>query len=295
MSELLSTNCPHCGAGIQVNPDFKDQLTCRYCGSTFMVKDVVTNINYTTVNNYNDVSQSTYEGLMGKRNVFLAELEKMDNYFSQKKSLYEEVKRIDDSIIPSCIKEAELKRIGKRWMTVLGTWIIVVVSIILSIQVSISIFMVEPSIMKGAAISAIVLIGGIVLCSMGHNAQNREFLSGKSKIGNYLKQRKQCVDELLAYYRDYGDCFLGFEYTFPDKFKKIYEVVKSGKADSIKDAIDILSAELRDINSITDEVIKDSGITQGRKAAIVSERTGLPMEEAVKIINSRYKYLSYIS
>ena len=127
MSELVNTNCPHCGAGIQVNPEFKEQLVCRYCGSTFMVKDVVTNYNFTTINNYNDISQSTYDGIMGKRKVFLDELEKMKTYFSQKEELYSDVIRIKNYNIPNCIREEESKIKSIYWMASLGTMLAIII------------------------------------------------------------------------------------------------------------------------------------------------------------------------
>ena len=79
MGELINTNCPNCGAAIQVNPDYPNKMFCQYCGTSFMVKDVINN--YTVINNFNQAA-STYEDNIKKRNAYVKELEKEVLYFS---------------------------------------------------------------------------------------------------------------------------------------------------------------------------------------------------------------------
>ena len=48
--ELVKAKCTECGATLDVNPN-AERLTCRYCGSEFIVEKAISVYNQTTVNN----------------------------------------------------------------------------------------------------------------------------------------------------------------------------------------------------------------------------------------------------
>lgn len=47
-------------------------------------------------------------------------------------------------------------------------------------------------------------------------------------------------NQLEVYYRDYGYCPIGIEFCDPDIIKSLADVVRTGRADTIKEAINVL-------------------------------------------------------
>ena len=233
MSELVNTNCPHCGAGIQVNPEFKEQLFCKYCGSSFMVRDVI----HMTVNNYNDVSQSTYEGIAGKRQVYLEELKREIAYFQQKTDKYNEIYSLQAGF-PVIEKKKVSDESNVYGFKVLGNFLtyggMLFATILLLAGFSYS------HLMIGALICFIVGLVGIGALILYYKSLDRYKKKYEESIEAQNAAINRIKDELMVYYNAYGNCFVGFDYTFPDKLTKIYDLIQSGRAESIKDAIQIM-------------------------------------------------------
>ena len=233
MSELVNTNCPHCGAGIQVNPEFKNQLFCKYCGSSFMVRDVI----HMTVNNYNDMSQSTYSGIVGKRQVYIEELKREIAYFQPKANLYNEINSLQAKF-PAIEKMRELDKSGAHWIKVIGNIFtyggMASATICLLAGFSYSHFMI------GALISFVFGLLGIGIQVAYYKLLDHYEKKYKDSIDTQNAAIKRITDELIPYYNAYGNCFVGFDYSFPDKLTKIYDLIQSGRAESVKDAIQIM-------------------------------------------------------
>lgn len=48
---LINGKCPECGANLKINENAKGELTCPYCGGTYLVENAVTIIKNETINN----------------------------------------------------------------------------------------------------------------------------------------------------------------------------------------------------------------------------------------------------
>ena len=235
MSVLVNTNCPNCGAGIQVDPNVKQKMFCMYCGTPFMTKDIITNNTYINNNTviYNDNSSSTYAGIMGRRRVYIEELRREVLYFSLKGDQYEEMDSIKYVDIPlAAYKKSDgLSNFkGMAWAGYIGGAFCTLLFIPFLVG----------NMPLGGCIALVVFT--LIFASMiflyhffepKYQRKNDEVINDLYERGQYL------YNSLIQYYNEYGECLVGFEYTYPDILKEIYSNVESGRAESVRESIDL--------------------------------------------------------
>ncbi len=73
-----------------------------------------------------------------------------------------------------------------------------------------------------------MVFGGIMM--KVNNKKNREY---------YESESARLSEELYTYYKAYPQCPIGFEYTDPEVIQEIMDVLDSGRADTIKEAIEV--------------------------------------------------------
>lgn len=162
------------------------------------------------------------------RNAEMEELQRMIYYFSQNGAMYEEYDRV-------C---AALDRTAKGKRHALLVWGIIISSIGLLI-----LSMVLPmGLSRGSDYYAAIAIAAF------------PFLIGQAMIVGYIvyavnfnkkaAQLYQRYDELsfalIENYKAYGYCAVGPEYTNPSNLTAILNTIRSGRADSIKEALNVL-------------------------------------------------------
>ena len=162
---------------------------------------------------------------MSIRKSEMDEMQRMINYFSQKSAEYDEYDRVCELLDPNLYR----KRGG------LLAWGILFA--LLSI-----LFFVIAAYSKESAfiITALVILIGAALMIMGY------VLSSNARARNYAyvcRRFDELSDELYTYYKQYGSCMVSAEYTNPANLLAIYEVMNSGRADTIKEAINILISD----------------------------------------------------
>lgn len=96
----------------------------------------------------------------------------------------------------------------------------------------------------------VLLILGIVLMVIG-SKKNREYRNAVNNARGSLtieneKRIKELVNEIGEHYFGFGYCPLGIEYTFPLTLEKIRQCLFSGRADTIKEAVNVLAMDERD-------------------------------------------------
>lgn len=91
----------------------------------------------------------------------------------------------------------------------------------------------------------VVLFGalapGIIMLTVGISLK----VNCRRQYVRYYAQCTQLADELYAHYTEYYNCPVGQEYTNPAVLTVILDVLQSGRADTIKDALNIA---LNDVN-----------------------------------------------
>ena len=184
------------------NPD--SARFCNFCGAP-MAGPMVT----------------IYQPRKQERNAEIAELERMIRYFSQKSALYGEYDNVSAEI-DSCSK-------GKHYALLI--W-----GIIVSFAATMMFSAINSSDTKTAVIALIpFLIGqGMIV---GHIIYAVSF---NKRLDMLTCRYDELSSELFDYYRGYGTCLIGPEYTNPSNLITILNTIKSGRADTTKDAINIL-------------------------------------------------------
>lgn len=195
--------CNNCGKPNQDGAKF-----CSECGAP---------INQIINQQYDNSQQKRQQA----RNSEITELDKMIRYFSQKSMVYEEYDRIS----------AELSRFSKGKHYALLIWGIIV-SFLGTIFVS-AFSREEPAKLALGFIPFLLGQGMIV----GHIVYAVSFSKRKKELEAKLSE---ISSELFEYYKAYGTCVVGAEYTNPSNLIAIANTIRSGRADTIKEAINVL-------------------------------------------------------
>lgn len=148
----------------------------------------------------------------------MTELENAIGYFGQKRDLFKEYDLVSDLVV-------EFAGGAKKSLIVWGAIIFVVGMIALCGGGGAgSLFFVLP----GAAMIA----GGILMQ-----------VNNKKKYKYYLDEYVRISGELMDYYNAYPNCPVGAEYSNPEILESILGVLKSGRADTIKESINLLISD----------------------------------------------------
>ena len=155
-----------------------------------------------------------------KRAGALQEVERLYNYFSQKKAQYYEYDNLGDTL-------PNLERVKRRAMLVIGC--------ILS---TIGLYVVSQT---ESAFGVVVMLIGLALIG-GFIA----FEVKRKKQVQSVKERLENVEnELTQHYQACANCQIGPEYTHPAVLERIHGLIQSGRADTIKEAINLMLSDLR--------------------------------------------------
>lgn len=153
----------------------------------------------------------------------IAELNRMIGYFSKKSAQYTEYDNV-------CARIDHLAR-GKK--SALLVWGIIVASLgVLSAFASFA------SREYGALFIFFLIYifpGAAMIC--GHVFSVRAY---NKNVATANRRYDELTNELFNYYKAYGYCPVGAEYTNPSNLVAILNVIQSGRADTTKDAINVL-------------------------------------------------------
>lgn len=153
----------------------------------------------------------------------MEELRKMYTYFSKKKAAYDEFDRLDKLI---CEQSKPIKKRGKTW----GILLSIVGGVLLLASYS-------GTVMTGTPIMGLIFLGIGILLISSHSSKTK---NRQKTLQDATKRMEELAQELTIHYNKYGYCQLGLEYTFPHTIESIYETIRLGRADTIKDAVNLL-------------------------------------------------------
>ncbi len=169
----------------------------------------------------------------------LAEMENMQQYFGAKKHLYA---KLDDLIVK--IKKQKAK----------GKWGWLIAGILMALIV----WNMATNGMKwyGVVLFAAIDVGLFAMFVM-------ERKKNKAKVDQLLVDQAVTATALADYYAAYGYCPVGIEYTEPSILYTINDVIRKGRADTPKEAINIL----------LDDMHKEKMEEEAKRAANAAEAT----------------------
>ena len=146
----------------------------------------------------------------------LKEVERMYSYFSQKGDVYAEYDKT----------RYELAEIKKKSVKGLATYAGI------AIGIGIVIILIRG---KMGGFTASLLFSGILCAVLAPVLHSKR----ETKIKELTAIKERVENELLYYYQKFPNCLVGFEYTYPYVIKGLRSIIGSGRADSIKEAINI--------------------------------------------------------
>ena len=189
-------------------------------------------------------SGSSYYGTDVRMNS-MNELKKMYGYFSQKAAQYNELENLTD--------EAErLSTYNPKFMLIIGA---------ISAAIGSFYLLMGDTFGKNAASTVIafimLVIGGGALIALYILKKKR----AKARVVQINDRLDKLADELIDHYNGYGNCPVGIAYTFPSSIERIYDMIQTGRADNIKEAI----------NTITDDEHKEEMERLQRQTAAAAE------------------------
>lgn len=202
--------CQNCGSQVQ-----DDAAFCMNCGTA--VGGIA------LVRQASNVAQRT-----SIRQDECAELDRMIEYFSVKKTDYEKYDRLCKQINPSRWRKPVPLLVFGIILTAFGS-----LTLLLGISVA---AMEEAAGVLYIIMGIAPLIGGISMI-VGFV---RRSASKSQEYKDLLKKFSQQSEILYQHYLGYGDCLVSVEYTNPENLKVIRQTLLSGRADTIKEAINIL-------------------------------------------------------
>jgi hypothetical protein len=69
------------------------------------------------------------------------------------------------------------------------------------------------------------------------------FVLKKAKLKRYRKELEICEIDLKQIYNRYGSCPVGYKYAMPDIVEEIENMIMDGRADSVKEAINLIISD----------------------------------------------------
>lgn len=216
--------CSHCGKEMAVNGSY-----CSYCGKL--------------TNNTTQVQPKSYSQPQGyqrniQRQCEIAEVEKMINYFYQKSSQYNEYDWVNERLYKlSRCSSAHLIVWGCILLTLGMYGIICLIAMLATWEAkSIDVFSYSyEDIIPGVVFSATIIPGIILVLSYV-----KRFKSHNKEMAYCLKRFDELSNELYIHYISYKNCPIGPEYTNPSNLQVIYQTIVSGRADTTKEALNVL-------------------------------------------------------
>ncbi len=92
----------------------------------------------------------------------------------------------------------------------------------------------------------------------------------KKELVSRIERYNELVVELDEYYKAFGYCVVGEEYSNPSILLKIYDVIRAGRADSAKEAINVLLDDAHKTQMELNSLIAASAANKAAKSAGVA-------------------------
>lgn len=212
--ELSSQNtfCSNCGKRLTENERF-----CSRCG--------------TMVENQTKGLQERQQVFASEKNAdrkrALDELQRAYSWFSKKAESYDKYDRLTSRL-------SKMNKVGKIPMLVWGC-------ILSALGMMLMLFVIEYRLSGFLFFSITMLLAGPALIVFF-------FVSESGRKRNVQKMQanlEQIGAELTEHYLAFGECSFGAEYSNPQILAKILNLVQSGRADTIKEGINIMISDLK--------------------------------------------------
>lgn len=204
--------CSNCGAEIAEGAKF-----CPSCG--------------TAVNGHAVAAAADNNVQGAERENSLNELSKIYEYFDKKRSVYDEWNYVTYTI--SDLSENGKQKVARKLYFYGSISIILIIVSLLLLSLLKTIISPELIELLKSLIPFLILI----LCFGGLIRASRQ---QKKKIRELTARKEVLRGEINEYYNNYGNCPIGIEYTFPKDIEHMIDIIRSGRATKLSDALNMM-------------------------------------------------------
>lgn len=196
---------------------------------------------------------------MDVRNKELQAMDDLIKFFSVKQSLYDEYDQVSNLIY-------RLSRGSSKAAMVWGIIVMAVGAVFCIIGLS-SLGASDPEVgIVFLVYGLIIAIAGGVLMGLFFKIKNRN----RQKLVDSTNRYYELSDELYKYYCKYTNCPVGPEYTNPSNLMVVQRTIISGRADTIKEALNLL---VEDAHREKMENLASQTAQYAQQAAVYAQQT----------------------
>lgn len=253
--------CSHCGKETTGSGHY-----CSYCGKP--VNNIV------QVQPHTNSQTQDYQRSV-QRQCEISEVEKMINYFYQKSAQYNEYDLVNERLYKlSRSSSAHLMVWACILLTLSVYGIICMIALLVTWEAkNLDVFSYSYEDIIAATIFSSTIIPGIILII----SYVKRFKKHNLEMAQYLKRYDELSEELYIHYIGYKNCPIGPEYTNPSNLQVIYQTIVSGRADTTKEALNVLVEDahrkkMEDLAEATAQYAKAAAQASAKAAS--SARTG---------------------
>ena len=249
--------CSNCGKAIPA-----DSLFCPYCGSRNEAASVTATTATRSVSI--PVQHDPVAERRSLRSSEVAEIERMIRHFSSAEALYNEYDALCDKLDPRNRKKKVGLLVGGIILAVIGLYGTIFGTMLSSRSGDAFGIILGIMLMAGGA----VMITAFVITSKARNTNYSEAFARFDQVSN----------ELFQHYLDYGPCLVSAEYTNPSNLAAIRDTIISGRADTIKEAVNTLIEDAHRTNMeafARQTAISSANAARGSTAAAVFSAANL--------------------
>ncbi|MBQ3230787.1 MAG: zinc ribbon domain-containing protein [Clostridia bacterium] len=247
--------CPYCGNNVPDGAAF-----CSSCGNNLSANQAPAQ---TVVNDYQYQQQQMQQQYMMQQQMQMQQFQMQKNavrqseisaldqalrYFSQKRDVFEEYDNV-------CNLVNHYARGAKSALIVWG-------AIITSFGFLASLSAIENGFSTFVVFLLLMIVPGLAMITGGILMK----INNRKKFNYYQDRYAVLSQELYNFYMSYPECPVGPEYANPDILALIMETLQSGRADTIKEAINLLIQDANDA-----EYVEYLNAIQENTAAINSQ------------------------
>lgn len=199
---------------------------------------------------------------MDVRNKELRTMDDLIKFFSVKQSLYDEYDRVSDIIYRlSC----GTSKSGMIWGIIVMAAGLLVMCIGVS-SVNSNSYYDSGDLATFVIFSLLIMAGGGGLMGIFFGLKSKR----RNQLVEYTNKYYELSDELYQYYCGYNNCPIGPEYTNPTNLMVVQRTIISGRADTIKEALNLL---IEDAHREKMENLASKTAQYAQQAAVYAQQT----------------------
>ena len=203
--KMQAVNCPNCNGEVQIN-SARDFGFCTFCGTKILFTK--------------DAPQNAMEAFTNNRDAALQEIDRLAEHFAPVTDLYNRIDRIS--------RHMDVLE-GKTYKGFVVWGVIAIVFGVIALG--------NRAWLVGTVLA---LVGAllIVVRFLLKNKCDREYREA-------MQQKYRLCREVRDLHEAYPHCPLGIEFCRPEIIRSLYEYIRQGRAETIKEAVNLMAADAR--------------------------------------------------